>query len=135
MALPFGKYQLLKKLAAGGMGQVFLARAAGAQGFEKLMVIKRILPHLTEDEEFLTMFFDEARLTARLNHPNIVQIFELGEASGSHYLAMEYVAGEDLRRMDREAKAQKKAIPVGAICRIVADAAAGLDYAHKAHDA
>jgi serine/threonine protein kinase len=134
MALPFGKYQLLKKLAAGGMGQVFLARAGGAQGFEKMLVIKRILPHLVEDEEFLSMFFDEARLTARLNHPNIVQIFELGEAEGSHYLAMEYVAGEDLRRVDREARSQGKAFPLGAICRIISDAAAGLDYAHKAHD-
>ncbi|HEX4621118.1 MAG TPA: protein kinase, partial [Myxococcaceae bacterium] len=135
MALPFGKFQLLKKLAAGGMGQVFLARADGAQGFEKMLVIKRILPHLVEDEEFIQMFFDEARLTARLNHPNIVQIFELGEVSGSHYLAMEYVAGEDLRRMEREALTRGRPLPLGQACRIVSDAAAGLDYAHKARDA
>jgi eukaryotic-like serine/threonine-protein kinase len=135
MAFPFGKYQLLKRLASGGMGQVFLARAAGAQGFEKLLVIKRILPHLVEDEEFIQMFFDEARLTARLNHPNIVQIFDLGEVAGSHYLAMEYVDGEDLRRVDREARAQGKAIPLGPLCRIIADAAGGLDHAHRARDA
>ena len=135
MALPFGKYQLLKKLAAGGMGQVFLARSAGAQGFEKLLVIKRILPHLVEDEEFLAMFFDEARIAARLNHPNVVQIFDLGEAAGSHYLAMEYVAGEDLRRLDKQARSAGKMIPLGLLCRIIADAAAGLDYAHKARDA
>jgi serine/threonine protein kinase len=135
MALPFGKFQLLKKLAAGGMGQVFLARADGAQGFEKMLVIKRILPHLVEDDEFIQMFFDEARLTARLNHPNIVQIFELGEVGGSHYLAMEYVAGEDLRRMEREATGRGRPLPLGAACRIVSDAAAGLDYAHKARDA
>jgi serine/threonine protein kinase len=135
MALPFGKFQLLKKLAAGGMGQVFLARADGAQGFEKMLVIKRILPHLVEDEEFIQMFFDEARVTARLNHPNIVQIFELGEVGGSHYLAMEYVAGEDLRRMEREALSRGKPLPLGAACRIVSDAAAGLDYAHNARDA
>ncbi len=135
MALAFGRYQLLKKLASGGMGQIFLARAAGERGFEKLLVIKRILPHLAEDEEFITMFFDEARIAARLNHPNIVQIFDLGEVDGSYYLAMEYVAGEDLRRLSRHARSEGQPLPLGALCRIVADAAAGLDYAHKAKDA
>src|SRR5579863_8821828 len=129
MAVPFGKYQLLKKLAAGGMGQVFLARSAGAQGFEKLVVIKRILPHLAEDEEFLNMFFDEARIAARLNHPNVIQIFDLGEENGSNYLAMEYVAGEDLRRLDRYARAAERPLPLGVIARVIADAAAGLDFA------
>src|SRR5205807_4472593 len=118
----------------GGMGQVFLARAAGERGFEKLLVIKRILPHLTEDEDFLTMFFDEARIAARLNHPNIVQIFDLGEANGSHYLAMEYVGGEDVRRLEKHARGRTTQIPLGVICRVIADAAAGLDYAHKARD-
>jgi eukaryotic-like serine/threonine-protein kinase len=130
MAVEFGKYQLLKRIGAGGMGQVFLARTA-TQGFEKLVVIKRILPHLVEDEEFITMFFDEARIAARLNHPNLVQIFELGEADGSHYLAMEYVAGDDLRKAERFARNQSKPWPVGLCCRLIADSAAGLDYAHK----
>ena len=127
MALEFGRYQLLKKIASGGMGQVFLARAAGERGFEKLLVIKRILPHLVEDEEFFTMFFDEARITARLNHPNIAQIFDLGEAGGSHYIAMEYVAGEDVRRMEKFARTKDQRFPLGAVLRIIADAAAGLD--------
>jgi eukaryotic-like serine/threonine-protein kinase len=135
MALEFGRYQLLKKIASGGMGQVFLARQGGAHDFEKLLVIKRILPNLLEDEEFFTMFFDEARIAARLNHPNIVQIFDLGEVQGSHYLAMEYVPGEDVRRLEKFLRGKDQTIPVGAACRIVADAAAGLDYAHKARDA
>ncbi|MBI3184428.1 MAG: serine/threonine protein kinase [Myxococcales bacterium] len=134
MAVEFGRYQLLKKIASGGMGQIFLARAAGERGFEKLLVIKRILPHLLEDEEFFTMFFDEARVSARLNHPNIVQIFDLGEVEGSHFLAMEYVPGEDLRRLDKLLRSMEQSIPLGLACRIIADAAAGLDYAHKARD-
>ena len=132
MALEFGKFQLLKKIASGGMGQVFLARAAGERGFEKLQVIKRILPHLVEDEEFMTMFFDEARITARLNHPNIAQIFDLGEAGGSSFIAMEYVPGDDIRRMEKYARAKGEHFPLGVVLRIIADAAAGLDYAHKA---
>ncbi len=135
MAIPFGRYQLLKKIASGGMGQVFLARSAGERGFEKLLVIKRILPHLVEDEEFFSMFFDEARITARLNHPNIAQIFDLGEAEGSHYIAMEYVAGEDVRRIEKFARSKSVREPLGVVLRIIADAAAGLDYAHKALDA
>ena len=133
MAIPFGRYQLLKKLAAGGMGQVFLAKT-GAQGFEKLVVVKRILPHLVEDEEFFTMFLDEARICARLNHPNIAQIFELGEERGAHFIVMEYVAGDDVRRMTKKAKAEGVELPLGVILRVIADAAAGLDHAHKARD-
>ncbi len=135
MAVAFGRYELLRKIASGGMGQVYLARTSSSQGFEKLVVIKRILPHLVEDEEFLTMFLDEARLSARLNHPNLVQIFELGEANHSHYLAMEYVPGEDLRRLETAARKRRQLLPVGLVCRIIADAAAGLDYAHKVKDA
>lgn len=134
MSLPFGRYQLLRKIASGGMGQVFLARAAGASGFDKLLVIKRILPYLAEDEEFLAMFLDEARIAARLNHPNLVQIFELGEALGSTYLAMEYVPGEDLRRLERRALDREKPLPIGLACRIIADAASGLHHAHQARD-
>jgi len=135
MGVPFGRYQLLKKIASGGMGQIFLARTAGAQGFEKLIVIKRLLPHVAEDEEFREMFFEEARIAARLNHPNLIQIFDLGQDGSSCFLAMEYVAGDDLRRLDRHARAQGQPIPQGIACRIIADAAAGLDYAHKALNA
>ncbi|MBX7113099.1 MAG: protein kinase [Myxococcaceae bacterium] len=133
MSIPFGKYQLLKKLAAGGMGQVFLARTGNAN-FEKMVVLKRILPHLVDDEEFFSMFMDEARIAARLNHPNIAQIFELGQERNTHFIVMEYVAGEDVRRVEKTARAAGKRIPVGLVLRIIADAAAGLDYAHKSRD-
>ncbi|MBK7863635.1 MAG: serine/threonine protein kinase [Archangiaceae bacterium] len=133
MSLAFGRYELLKKLASGGMGQVFLARRRGV-GFEKLVVLKRILPHLVEDEDFLTMFLDEARLTARLNHPNIAQIFDVDVEAGQHLVVMEYVQGDDVRRLWKKAAAEKRPLPLGAVLRIVADAAAGLDHAHQARD-
>ncbi|MHB8873219.1 MAG: protein kinase domain-containing protein, partial [Myxococcaceae bacterium] len=118
MAVGFGKYQLVRKLGTGGMGEVFLARAGDA---ERRVVVKRILPHLVENEEFLGLFLAEARTAARLNHPNISQIFELGDVEGSWYLTMEYLAGHDLRSVVQTAKAKKKPLPLGAACRIVAD--------------
>ena len=133
MAIQFGRYQLLKKLASGGMGQVFLARS-GQEGYEKLVVLKRILPHLVEDEEFFTMFQDEAKITMRLNHPNIAQIFEFGQERGVHYLVMEYIAGDDVRRLTKRVANANQTLPLGVILRIIADGAAGLDYAHKARD-
>lgn len=134
MAVPFGKYELLRKIASGGMGQVFLAREHGT-GFERLVVLKLILPHLAEDDEFLTMFLEEAGLVARLSHPNLITILDLTEIEGRHCLAMEYVQGDDLRRLDKYSRAQGKPMPVGLILRIIADAAAGLHYAHQARDA
>lgn len=133
MAIPFGRYQLLKKIASGGMGQVLLAKK-GEDDFAKLVVLKRILPHLVEDEEFFSMFRDEAKITMRLDHPNIARINEFGLEDGIHFIEMEYVAGDDIRRMEKQAAAQGKGIPIGIILRIIADAAAGLDYAHKAVD-
>jgi len=134
MAETFGRYQLLKRIAKGGMGELYLARQAGMEGFEKLLVIKRILSHLAEDEEFVHMFLDEARIAARLNHPNIAQIFDLGQEGTFFYIAMEYAHGEDLRRMQRHAKSLDRRIPVPLACRIAADAAAGLDFAHRKAD-
>jgi eukaryotic-like serine/threonine-protein kinase len=134
MAVPFGKYQLLRKIASGGMGQVYLALEQGT-GFERLVVLKLILPHLAEDEEFLGMFLEEARLVARLQHPNLITILELTEIDGRYCLAMEYVQGDDVRRMERHARAQGKPLPMGLVLRVVAEAAAGLDYAHHARDA
>jgi serine/threonine-protein kinase len=133
MSIPFGRYQLLRKIAAGGMGQVLLARK-GAEGFEKLVVIKRILPHLVEDEEFFTMFIDEAKITMRLDHPNIARINEFGVENGVHFIEMEYVQGEDIRRLDKRARLANTPLPLGVVLRVIADAAAGLDFAHKAKD-
>ncbi|HZH17885.1 MAG TPA: protein kinase [Archangium sp.] len=133
MAVPFGKYQLLRKIASGGMGQVFLALERGA-GLERLVVLKLILPHLAEDEDFLTMFVEEARLVARLGHPNLITILELTEIDGRHCLAMEYVQGDDVRRLEKYARSQGKPLPVGLVLRIIAEAAAGLHYAHQARN-
>ena len=128
----FGRYELLKKLATGGMGQVFLARQKGLGGFQKLLVVKRVLPHLSEEEEFIEMFLDEARIAALLNHPNIAQLFEMGQVDGIYFIAMEYVHGESLRQLVNTAQQKRGGLPVAFKVRIVAEAAAGLDYAHKA---
>jgi serine/threonine protein kinase len=130
----FGRYQLLKKLATGGMAQIYLARQVGPEGFEKLLVLKRILPHLAENQDFITMFLDEARVAARLNHPNVVQIFDLGAQDASYFIAMEYIHGDDARRLAKQAERQGSPIPLALICRIIIEACAGLDYAHKKVD-
>ncbi len=130
----YGRYQLLKKLATGGMAQIYLARQLGVQGFEKLLVVKRILPHLAENEDFITMFLDEARIAARLNHPNVVQIFDLGQQDDTFYIAMEYIHGEDVRKVWKQAERQGTAIPIPLICRIIIESCSGLDYAHKKPD-
>ncbi|HSN29774.1 MAG TPA: serine/threonine-protein kinase, partial [Kofleriaceae bacterium] len=92
-ARSFGKYTLVAKLATGGMAEIFLARLHGDGGFEKLVCIKRILPHLARDPQFVAMFLDEARVAARISHPNVCQVFELGEWEGQYYIAMEYLEG------------------------------------------
>ena len=93
----FGKYVLLRKLATGGMGEVFLAKQVGPSGFEKLLVIKRILSQHHDKHEYLNMFLSEARLVAYLTHSNIIQIHEMGQIDGDYFLAMEYVRGRSLR--------------------------------------
>ena len=130
----FGRYQLLKKLAAGGMAEVYLAKQQGMEGFEKLLVVKRILPHLAHDEEFVQMFLNEARIAARFNHANIVQIYDLGKISDSYFIAMEYVHGEDLGRITRKAWNMGKWIPMPLALRMVAMACEGLFYAHSKTD-
>jgi serine/threonine protein kinase len=116
------------------MGEVYLARHRGPDGFEKLVVLKTLLPHLSENDELLAMFKDEARLSARLIHPNICQTFEFDQADGTWYIAMEYLRGDDLRNLTRACDAQGQPIPAPLACRIVADAAAGLDFAHALRD-
>ncbi|MCP3060651.1 protein kinase [Myxococcus sp. K38C18041901] len=128
-----GKYQLVRKLASGGMAEVFLAKAAGPMGFEKTLVLKRILPHLAEDPAFVEMFLGEARLAAQLEHPNIVQIFDFGEADGSYFLAMEFIDGPTLRRLVKRALEQP--LPPVVCAKLVAQAAEGLAFAHEFSDA
>jgi serine/threonine protein kinase len=134
----YGRYSLLKKLATGGMAEVFLARQkstlTGSEGFEKLCVIKRILPHLADDAEFVTMFLNEARIAARFTHPNIAQIFDLGKEEDTYYIAMEFVHGEDLGRVMRQAWSGQKWVPLPVELRIIAQACEGLHYAHTRTD-
>jgi serine/threonine-protein kinase len=125
-----GRYTLLAKIATGGMAEIWLARQAGPQGFEKVVVVKRILDSFSQDEEFVEMFLDEARIAAQLNHPNIVQISDLGEHAGAFYMAMEYLAGQDLARVVRQGNKQGRPLPLSYAVRIVAQAAEGLAYAH-----
>ncbi|NPC86997.1 protein kinase, partial [Pyxidicoccus fallax] len=130
----FGKYQLLKKLATGGMAEVWLARQMGIEGFQKNLVVKRILPHLAEDREFVEMFRNEALIAARFNHPNIAQVYEFGEANGTYYIAMEFIHGEDLGRVMRKAASTGQWIARPLAIRIVAAACEGLHYAHSRTD-
>jgi eukaryotic-like serine/threonine-protein kinase len=130
----YGSYQLIKRLATGGMAQIYLARQKGPEGFEKLLVVKRILPHLAENADFVRMFLDEARIAARLNHPNIVQIFNLGAQDDSYFIAMEYIHGEDVRRVWKRSEQKGTVMPTQLVCRVIMEACAGLDYAHKKAD-
>src|SRR5262249_27261019 len=97
--IPFGRYRLLRRLARGGMAEVFLARLHSAEGFERRVAIKRILPHLSDSEEFRAMFMDEARLAALLSHPNVVHIYEFGREGEHDFIAMEFVDGLSLAQM------------------------------------
>src|ERR671936_1747118 len=130
MTAPIGKYKLVRLIASGGMAEVYLARQAGAAGFEKLVCLKRILPHLARDRQFVEMFLNEARLAARLDHPNIVSIFDLGEANGNYFIAMEFIDGPSLRAVAKRAHERGERLPIAEVVKIVSMAAAGLHYAH-----
>ena len=127
----FGNYNLLEKVAVGGMAELFKARQRGPHDFEKIVAIKRILPHLSDNDEFVRMFIDEAKLAAQLNHPNIVQIFDLGKASGSYYIAMEFVDGRDLRNLLRKVREYKLPMPEVLAASVIMKMASALDYAHR----
>jgi eukaryotic-like serine/threonine-protein kinase len=129
-ASSFGKYTLVAKLATGGMAEIFLARLLSDGGFEKLVCIKRILPHLAKDPQFVAMFLDEARVVARISHPNVCQVFELGEIAGQYYIAMEYLAGVPLaifRRRDYYASPAEIQLVAG----FGVQACEGLHHAHQ----
>jgi serine/threonine protein kinase len=130
----FGRYELIRKLATGGMAEVWLAQQMGIEGFTRQIVIKRILPNLAEDEEFVRMFLNEAKISAKFSHPNIGQVFDLGQLDGAYYLAMEYIHGEDLGRVMRKAWSTGQWISAPVALRIVASACEGLAYAHSRTD-
>ncbi len=127
----FGNYVLVGKVSSGGMAEVYRARMVGIRGFSRAVAIKRIFPHLLERERFLRMFTDEAKIASRLQHPNIVQILELGEDRGVPYIAMEYVPGRDLFLVVQRLAKRQLRFPVGLARRVVAEVCQGLDYAHR----
>jgi serine/threonine-protein kinase len=130
----FGKYQLFASLGRGGMADVFLSVARGQMGFNKLAVIKRLRQALAEEPAFRNMFLDEARLAARLSHPNIVHTYEVGEQNGVYFIAMEYLEGQSLNKVLKEALRRKEGIEPELGARIIADALGGLAYAHALGD-
>lgn len=126
-----GHYELVRRLGSGGMAEVHLARVAGLEGFEKLLVLKRILPHLSADPHFVKMFLAEARLAALLDHPNVVQVYDLGCDDGDYYFVMEFVYGENLQSLLRSATRAGEDVPLSLAVSIVCGAAAGLHFAHE----
>jgi eukaryotic-like serine/threonine-protein kinase len=126
-----GRYEIVGALARGGMAEIYLARLRGIEGYEKLVALKRMLPELSRSAAFQGMFLDEARLAARLDHGNIVQTYELGWDGDSYYFTMEYVAGDDVRRLMRRCWAAGFDFPLEHALKIAIDAAAGLHAAHE----
>ncbi|HLL55987.1 MAG TPA: serine/threonine-protein kinase [Myxococcaceae bacterium] len=126
----FGQYELVSRIGTGGMAEVWLARQQCMAGVRRELVIKRILPHLASDPSFVRMLRNEAKLSARFSHPNIVQIFELGEVGGTHYIAMEYVRGADLAALLQRAAAAKRPLRTALALRIIAECCNALSYAH-----
>jgi serine/threonine protein kinase len=129
--VPFGKYLLLDRISVGGMAEVFKAKSYGVEGFEKIIAIKRILPTMGEDRDFIKMFIDEAKIAGQLAHANICQIFELGRIDGSHFIAMEYIWGKDLLQIQNRLRKLKQPMQVAMACFAIAKVLEGLDYAHR----
>ncbi len=131
----FGKYELVRRLAKGGMAEIFLARSFGVEGFEKHLVIKRILPELSSSQRFVTLFIKEAKISASLAHPNIVQIYELGRVGQDHYIAMEHIHGRDLTHITKSLRSEDERLPLPLAVYVVASILRGLAYAHARTDA
>src|SRR3989344_406971 len=131
----FGKFMLLDRIASGGMAEIFMAQMVGPGGFEKIVALKCILPHLSSNKEFISMFIDEAKTTSQLTHSNIVQIYDFGhlksETQENYYLAMEYVDGKNLRQILARCEEIKRPIPIEHAIYMVSKICEGLDYAHR----
>ena len=126
-----GRYELLARLATGGMGEIFLARLEGAEGFEKLFVVKRILPHLADDARFREMLIAEARIASRLSHANICQVYELGDEAGQLYIVMEYLDGVSLLPLLRKASKALQPLDFGFVAGVIQQTCDALHYAHE----
>ena len=127
-----GKYELVCRLAIGGMAEIFLARASGIAGFEKLVVLKRILPQYAFQDQFVEMFLAEARLTATLGHPNIAHVYDIGTVDDFYFFTMEFVHGEDLNQIGKALAKAQKPFPLEAALTIIHGVCAGLHHAHDA---
>ncbi|HEX8438703.1 serine/threonine-protein kinase, partial [Archangium sp.] len=132
--IPFGKYLLLDRINIGGMAEVWRGKMFGAGGFERLVAIKRILPNIAEDDEFISMFIDEAKISVQLNHANVAQIYELGQISNSYFIAMEYIPGKDMRAIFDRCRKKGEPAPVPLVAFMVSKMCEGLDYAHRKKD-
>ncbi|RMG15993.1 MAG: serine/threonine protein kinase, partial [Deltaproteobacteria bacterium] len=132
---PFGKYLLLERVNVGGMAEVHKAKTVGVEGFEKLVAVKKILPNIAEDDEFITMFIDEAKISVQLTHSNIAQIYDLGKIGDSYFIAMEYISGKDLRAIFDRMRKRGEVLPIPMSCYIMSKVCEGLDYAHRKKDA
>ena len=130
----FGRYLLLKRLSRGGMGEIFLAKLGEIQGFEKLVIIKKILPNLAADEEFIKRFIDEAQVAIKLQHANIAPVFEVGKVDGEYFLAIEYIEGRDLRRLISRQREERTRLPPDLCLYITRELSNGLAYAHRRTD-
>src|SRR5262245_35849491 len=126
-----GRYRVVDEIGIGGMASVHLARVEGPGGFQKWVAIKRIHPHLVEDDQFVDMFLDEARIAAGINHANVAQVFDLGKDESTYWIAMEYLHGEPLREVMRRVEERSDRVPFHIAARICADAAEGLHGAHE----
>src|SRR5947207_8644169 len=129
-----GRYQIIGRLATGGMAEVYLALSGDLPGFRTLVVVKRILPHLASNRQFIGMFLDEARLAALLDHPNVVRIIEVGHDGEEYFLAMELVQGKPLSAVLRKAAREKRPPSPALAAYIIAQSAIGLGYAHALTD-
>src|SRR5580658_1044953 len=128
------RFELVSELASGGMATVFLARLSGVGGFQRFVAIKRLHPHLAREPEFIEMFLDEARLAARIHHPNVVPILEIGTSEEGYYIVMEYVEGDTLAHLLTHCTKRGQRLPLNVALRIVTDMLAGLDAAHELKD-
>lgn len=128
------KYEVVKRLDAGGMAEVFIGRTVGIAGITKKVAIKRVLPHLAQNKKFVSMFLDEARVGMRLSHANVVQVFDVGEDEGTYFIVMEFIDGVSLKDIVDTLRKRRLVAPVGAAVQIVAEAARGLNYAHNERD-
>ena len=133
----FDKYEIQERLAVGGMGEVFYAlqKSGAVAGFERAVILKNLLPDLAAQPKFVEQFLDEARVAAKLNHPNVVSLYEVGAWNGQYFIAMEFISGRNLSQLMKEARDSGRPVPLNVAARIAHDAALGLDHAHRARDA